>query len=72
MNIFLTVKELWPGHGLLYGTKSMENNSKTENARLSSLFLTHHLNVMPAPVEFPEYIPYGLRVTAMIWFTIWN
>ena len=26
--------ELWPGHGLLYGTKSRGNNSKTKNARV--------------------------------------
>ena len=24
--IFRTVKELWPGHGLLYGTKSRADN----------------------------------------------
>ena len=26
---------------------------------LSSLFMTHHLNVMHAPIKFQEYIPYG-------------
>ena len=30
----------------------------------SSLFMTHHLNVMHAPVKFHEYIPYGLGVIA--------
>ena len=29
---------------------------------LSSLFMTHRLNVMYAPVKFHEYIPYGLEV----------
>ena len=29
---------------------------------LSSLFMTHRLNVMYAPVKFHEYIPYGLGV----------
>ena len=29
-----TVKELWPGHGLLYGTKSTADNSKTKQARV--------------------------------------
>ena len=39
---------LRPGHSLLYGTKSREDNSKTQE--LSSLFMTHRLNVMHAPV----------------------
>ena len=26
INIFHTVQELWPGHGLLYGTKSKADN----------------------------------------------
>ena len=33
------VQELWPGHGLQYGTKSRENNSKNKNARVA--FLVH-------------------------------
>ena len=32
---------------------------------LSSLFMTHCLNVMHVPVKFHEYIPYGLGVMAM-------
>ena len=28
---------------------------------LSSLFMTHHLNVMHAPVKFHEYIPLQFR-----------
>ena len=31
---------------------------------LPSLFITHHLNVMQAPVKFYEYIPYCLGVMA--------
>ena len=33
-------------------------------APVSSLFMTHHLNVMYAPVKFHDYIPYGLGVMA--------
>ena len=36
---FHTVLELWPRHGLLYGTKSRAGNSKTKNARV--VFLVH-------------------------------
>ena len=32
--------------------------------QLSSLFMTHRLNVMYAPVKFHEYLPYGLGVMA--------
>ena len=39
---------------------------------LSSLFMTHHINVMHALVKFHEYIPYGLGVMARTRFTIWN
>ena len=31
---------------------------------LSSLFMTHPVNVMHAPVKIHEYIPYGLGVMA--------
>ena len=72
MNIFHTVKELWPGHRLLYATKTREDNSKTKNARLSSLFMTHRINVMHALVKFHEYIPYSLGVMARTRLTIWN
>ena len=63
---------LRPGHSLLYGTKSREDNSKTKNARV--VFLVHDtsLNVMHAPVKFHEYIPYGLGVMARTRLTIWN
>ena len=39
---------------------------------LSSLFMTHHLNVMHVPVTIHEDIPYGLGVMARTRFTIWN
>ena len=35
---------------------------KRKTQELSSLFMTHRLNVMHAPVKFHEYIPYGLGV----------
>ena len=37
---------------------------KPKMPELSSLFMTHYLNVMHAPVQFHEYIPYGLGVMA--------
>ena len=41
------------------------------NKQLSSLFMTHHLNVKHAPVKFHKlYIPYGLGVIARMRFTI--
>ena len=72
MNIFHTVLELWPGHRLLYATKTREDNSKTKMQELSSLFMTYHINVMHALVKFHEYIPYSLGVMARTWLTIWN
>ena len=39
---------------------------------LSSLFMTHPLSVMHAPVKCHEHIPYGLGVMAQTGFTIWN
>ena len=39
---------------------------------LSSLFMTHCLNVMHAPVKFHEYITYGLGVMVRTQFTIWE
>ena len=33
---------------------------KPNKQELSSLFKTHRLNVMHAPVKFHKYIPYGL------------
>ena len=43
----------------------IQNPNKQE---LSSLFMTHRLNVMHAPVKFHKYIPYGLGVMAGIRF----
>ena len=45
---------------------------KTKMQVLSSLFMTHCLIVMYAPVKFHEYIPYSLGVMAQTRFTIWN
>ena len=45
---------------------------KPKMQELSSLFMTHRLNVMYVPVKFHEYIPYGLGVMAQTQFTIWN
>ena len=54
MNIFYTVQELWPGHRLLYATKTREDNLKQKMQELSSLFMTHCINVMHALVKFHE------------------
>ena len=37
---------------------------KPNKQELPSLLMTHHLNVMHAPVKFHKYIPYGLGVMA--------
>ena len=57
-HIFHMVYELWPTHGLLYGTKSRADNSEIKQARVSSFYTIHRLNVMNAPVKFHKYIPY--------------
>ena len=45
---------------------------KPKMQELSSLFMTHRLIVMYAPVKFHEYIPYSLGVMARTRLTIWN
>ena len=45
---------------------------KTKMQELSSLFMTHRLIVMYAPVKFHEYIPYSLGGMATTPFTICN
>ena len=45
---------------------------KQKMQELSSLFMTHRINVMHALVKFHEYIPYSSGVMAPIRFTIWN
>ena len=47
-------------------------NQNPNKQDLSSLFMTHRLNVMHASVKFHKYIPYGLGVMAHTRFTIWN
>ena len=37
---------------------------KPNKQELSSLFMTHRLNVMHAPVKFHKYIPYSFGVMA--------
>ena len=45
---------------------------KQKKQELSSLFMTHRLIVMYAPVKFHEYISYSLGVMARTPFTICN
>ena len=45
---------------------------KQEMQVLSSLFVTHRINVMHALVKFHEYIPYSLGVMARTRLTVWN
>ena len=45
---------------------------KPKMQELSSLFMTHHINVTHALVKFHEYIPYSLGVMARTRLTIWN
>ena len=45
---------------------------KPKMQELSSLFMTHRLIVMYAPVKFHEYIPYSLVVMARTRLIIWN
>ena len=45
---------------------------KPKMQELSSLFMTHRLIVMYAPVKFREYIPYSLGVMTRTPFTICN
>ena len=45
---------------------------KPKMQELSSLFMTHHINVMHTLVKFHEYIPYSLGVMARTRFTIWD
>ena len=45
---------------------------KPKMQELSSLFMTHRLIVMYAPVKFHEYIPFSFGVMALTPFTICN
>ena len=45
---------------------------KQKMQELSSMFMTHRINVMHAQVKFHEYTPYSLGVMAGTRFTIWN
>ena len=45
---------------------------KPKMQELSSLFMTHCINVMHALVKFHENISYSLGVMAQTQFTLWN
>ena len=45
---------------------------KPKTQELSSLSMTHRINVMHALVKFHEYIPYNLGVMARTRFTTWT
>ena len=49
-----------------------ETIQKPKMQELSSLFMTHRLIVMYAPVKFHEYIPYSLGVMARTPFGLNN
>ena len=51
---------------------TIENLIHNIDKELSSLFMTHRINVMHALVMFHEYIPYSLGVMALTRLTIWN
>ena len=72
MNIFHTVRSYGLDTVNYMELSQAEIIKKTKKQELSSLFMTHRLNVMYAPVKFHEYIPYGLGVMARTRFTIWN
>ena len=72
MNIFHTVRTYGPNTVSYMELSQGQIIKKTKWQELSSLFMTHRLNVMHASVKFHEYIPYGLEVMARTRFTIWN
>ena len=51
--------DIWSGHGFYMELSQGQIIKKTNKQWLSSLFVTHYLNVMHAPVKFHKYIPYG-------------
>ena len=72
MNIFHTVEELWPDTVYYMQLRQGKIIQKQKMQELSSLFMTHRINVTHALVEFHEYIPYSLGVMARTRLTIWN
>ena len=64
MNIFHTFRSYGPDTVNYMELSQAEIIQKPKMQELSSLFMTHRLNVMYAPVKFHEYIPYGLGVMA--------
>ena len=72
MNIFHIFRSYGPDTVNYMEPSQGEIIQKPKMQELSSLFMTHHINVMHAPVKFHEYIPYGLGVMARTPFTICN
>ena len=68
----LLLRLIRPIQGLLYGISQGQIIYKPNKQDLSSMFITHRLNVMHASVNFHKYIPYGLEVMAHKRFTVWN
>ena len=62
----------WTGVTLKCPSAILRIRGGIKMQELSSLFMTHHINVMHALVKFHEYIPYNLGVMAPTRFTIWN
>ena len=52
--------------------RQMKIIQKQKMQELSSMFMTHCINVMHALVKFHEHIPYSLGVMARTRLTIWN
>ena len=75
MNIFHTVYYFRSyGPDAVYNVELSQGEiiQKQKMQELSSLFMTHRLNVMHALVKFHEYISYILGVMARTRLTIWN
>ena len=72
MNIFHTVRSYGPDTVYYMQLRQGKIIQKQKMQELSSLFMTHPINVMHALVKFHEYIPYSLGVMARTRFAIWN
>ena len=72
MNIFHIVRSNGPDTVYYMELSQGEIIQKPKMQELSSLFMTHRLIVVYAPVKFHEYIPYSLGFMARTPFTICN
>ena len=72
MNIFHTVSSYGPDTVYYMQLRQGKIIQKQKMQELSSLFMTHRINVMHALVKFHEYIPYSLGVMARTQLTICN